>query len=150
MKKKIEKKTNKFQFSKLLPIVTCIIFIVCLYQGFTIDLETYVDLTVITTSITVSGGMFGSSIIYYLKKSQSENNVKLKMELYRVASEERLKYNEQMMILKQKYTLTEEEITNIECESPMDDFESGALSAIENTINMAESEAESFVEIQTY
>jgi hypothetical protein len=141
---------NKFQFSKLIVLITCVIFVVCLYNGLTIDVNGYTDLTVIATTITVSGGMFGSAIIWYLKKSQSENNVKLKIELYRVASEERLKYNEQMMILKQKYTLTDEDLMAIEDDSPMDNFETSALSAIEEVINMSEGDADSPIELQTY
>ena len=146
----MKKEKSKFQFSKLIVLITCIIFIICLYNGLTVNVEGYTDLTVIATTITVSGGMFGSAIIYYLKKSQSENNVKLKIELYKVASEERLKYNEQMMILKQKYTLSEEDLMSIEDNSPMDDFESEALSAIGNIISTSESEADSPVELQNY
>jgi len=148
--KKENKKRNKFQFSKLIVIVTCIIFVACLYHGLTLDLEHYADLTIVATSITVSAGLAGSSIIWYLKKSQSENNVKLKTELYKVASQERLYYNEQMMILKQKYMLSDEDIMAIENDSPMDDFESEALSSIQSVINVAESEADSPIELQNY
>ena len=146
----MKKEKGKIQFSKLIVLITCVIFIVCLYNGLTINVEGYTDLTVIATTITVSGGMFGSAIIYYLKKSQSENNVKLKIELYKVASEERLKYNEQMMILKQKYTLSDEDVMTIEDNSPMDDFESEALSSIQEVINMSEGDADSPIELQTY
>ena len=146
----MNKKEKKFQFSKLIVVITCAIFIVCLYNGLTINLEDYTDLTVVATSITVSSGLCGSSIIWYLKKSQSENNVKLKIELYKVASQERLNYNKQMIILKQKYMLSEEDIMEIENDSPMTDFESEALSSISGIISMSESEAESSTEIQTY
>lgn len=143
-------KEKKFQYSKLLPIITGIIFIGCLYHIFSIELENYVDLTVMTTSVTVSGGIFGSTILGYVKKSQSENNAKLKIELYKVASSERLKYNEQMMILKKKYEFSDEQVTDLENDSPMDDFSEKALSSIEDTLSMAESDAESPVEIQNY
>lgn len=150
MSKNKETNKNKFQFSKLIIIVTFIIFIICLFYGLSINLDGYTDLTVVATSITVSSGLCGSSVIWYLKKSQSENNVKLKMELYRVASQERLFYNEQMMILKQKYSLTEDEMIELENNSPMDDFEASALSSIEEVINMSEGDADSPIELQTY
>ena len=130
---KEKNKEKKFQYSKLLPIITGIIFIGCLYHVFSVNLENYVDLTVMATCVTVSGGIFGSTILGYVKKAQSENNVKLKIELYKTASRERLKYNEQMMILKKKYEFSDEQIMELENESPM-----------------AESEAESPVEMQTY
>ena len=85
-----------------------------------------------------------------LKKAQAENNVKLKIEMYRVASKEHLKYNEKMMILKNKYSLSDEEIMEIESGSPMDDFESSALCDIEEIIDVSESEADSPIELQTY
>jgi hypothetical protein len=147
---KEKNKEKKFQYSKLLPIITGIIFIGCLYHVFSVNLENYVDLTVMATCVTVSGGIFGSTILGYVKKAQSENNVKLKIELYKTASRERLKYNEQMMILKKKYEFSDEQIMELENESPMDDYELEALSSIQSIVNMAESEAESPVEMQTY
>lgn len=148
MKQNKEKK--KVQYSKLLPIITGIIFVGCLYHVFSIHLESYVDLTVMATCITVSGGIFGSTILGYVKKAQSENNVKLKIEMYKVASHERLKYNEQMMILKKKYEFSDEQIMELENDSPMGGFEYEALSDISDVINMAESDAETLVETQTY
>ena len=145
-----EKKEKKLQYSKLLPIVTCIIFVFCLYKGFTADFSTVLDASFFVTAITLSGGIFGSAIVWYMKKSQSENTVKLKTELYKVASQERLHYNEQMIILKNKYMLSDEEMMEIENDSPMDDFETNALSDIEATINDAQSEADASVELQTY
>ena len=145
-----EKKEKKLQYSKLLPIVTFVIFVVCLYKGYTADFSTMLDTSFYVTAITLSGGIFGSSIVWYMKKSQSENTVKLKTELYKVASQERLHYNEQMIIMKNKYMLSDEEMMEIENDSPMDDFETNALSDIEATINDAQSDADSSVELQTY
>ena len=46
--------------------------------------------------------------------------------------------------------LSDEEMMEIENDSPMDDFETNALSDIEATINDAQSDADSSVELQTY
>ena len=147
--KKMEK-INKFQFSKLIIITLCILFVICLYNGLMINTENYIDLTVIATSITVTGGLFGSGVIWYLKKSQSENNVKLKIEMYKVVSRERVKYNAKMMILKKKLEISDIDIMEIENDSPMVEFENQALSSINDVISAAENEADTLVELQNY
>ena len=141
---------NKFQFSKIIVVILFIIFIICLYNGLTINLENYTDLTVVAASITVSGGLCGSGVIYYLKKSQSENNVKLKIEMYKVASRERAKYNAKMMLLKKKFEMSDDALMEIENSSPMVNFEDEALSSINEIINAAENEADTLVELQNY
>lgn len=145
-----EKKEKKLQYSKVLPVVTFIVFTVCLYKGYTADFSTMLDTSFYVTAITISSGVFGSTIVWYMKKSQAENTVKLKTELYRVASQERLNYNEQMILMKSKYMLSDEELMEIESDSPMDDFESNALSDIESSINDIQADADSSVELQTY
>ena len=82
-------KSKKFQFSKFIVFVTGIVFILtlmyCLYLMRTVGL----DLTLGVTAITATSGMFGAGIIWYLKKSQAENVIKL-----RVAYAEALTKNE--------------------------------------------------------
>ena len=85
---------KKIQYSKLLPFITCFVFLICLYQTFITDFSSYVDLTLYATIITVSGSIFGTTIVWYMKKAQVENNVKLKIELYKTAFQEQLKYKE--------------------------------------------------------
>ena len=141
---------KKIQYSKLLPIITVVIFVVCLYKGYTADFSTMLDVSFYVTAITLSGGVFGTCLVGYLKKSQSENAVKLKTELYKVASQERLHYNEQMMILKNKYMLSDEELSDIEADSPMDDFATNALSDVETFIDETQADADESIELQTY
>ena len=141
---------KKIQYSKLLPIITVVIFVVCLYKGYTADFSTMLDVSFYVTAITLSGGVFGTCLVGDLKKSQAENAVKLKTELYRVASDERYKYNEKMVILKSKYMLSDEELAEIESDSPMADFETNALSDVENFINDTQADADSSIELQTY
>ena len=146
-----EKQTkNKFQFSKLIVIIACIIFLVCLYKGFTADFSTMIDTGFYVTAITISGGMLSTTIIWYLKKSQSENNVKLKIELYKTASRERIKYNAKMMILKKNFSLSDEDVMEIENDSPMGNFENEALADISEVISTIENDADSLVEMQNY
>ena len=58
---------NKYQYSKKIPIVTGVIFIS--FTLLSMFFGNIIDSTLAMTSISVSGGIFGSSIIWYLKKS---------------------------------------------------------------------------------
>jgi len=109
-----------------------------------------VDVSFYVTAITISGSLTATSFIFYLRKAQQENCVTLKTEMYRVASSERLKYNEKMMALKKKYSLSDEDVSEIEDTSPMDDFEQTALDSINDTINTAQMEADTLVEKESF
>lgn len=143
-------KFRKIQYSKILPIVSLILFAVCLFEGFTADFSTIVDVSFYVTAITISGSLTATSFIFYLRKAQQENCVTLKTEMYRVASSERLKYNEKMMALKKKYEIDDEDISDIEIGSMMDEFEQDALESINNTINQAQMEADTMIEKETF
>ena len=145
-----KEKKNKFQFSKVIVVVACIIFLICLYKGFTADYSTMIDVSFYVTAITVSGSLFSATIIWYLKKSQSENNVKLKIEMYKVASRERIKYNAKMMLLKKNLEMSDDVLMDIENGSPMVGFEDQALSSINEVISAAENDADTLVELQNY
>ena len=143
-------KEKKLQYSKIIPIATGLLFCACLYTAFNVDYSTVLDVSVYVTALTISGSGFISSIIWYLKKSQAENVFKLKIELYKQASRERLHYNEQMIVLKNKYFLSDEELVEIENESPMDDFEESALSDVTMSTDEAMNDATSPVELENY
>ena len=143
-------KFRKIQYSKILPIVSLILFAVCLFEGFTTDFSTIVDVSFYVTAITISGSLTATSFIFYLRKAQQENCVTLKTEMYRVASSERIKYNEKMMALKKKYEIDDEDISDIEIGSMMDEFEQDALESINNTINQAQMEADTMIEKETF
>ena len=55
-----------------------------------------------------------------------------------------------MLILKNKYVLSEEEFMDMEHDSPIMDLEGSIFSSIEETINVSQDDAESAVEIQHY
>lgn len=143
MKKKIE-------FSKIIVVIVFILFAVCLYNGLTIDVSEYTDLSVVLASITITGAMLTGIVSFYLKKAQVENSVKLKTEMYKVAVNEKINYTKEMIKLKNEYSLTDEELSDIENESPMESFETGALYSIDQTIENNLSDGETSVDIQTY
>lgn len=140
---------DKLQYSKILPIVTGIIFVAVLFKGLNINFETITDTAIFATAITVSGGIFGSTLKHYMNKSQAENVYKLKLGLYKDASKEHYKYNEKMYELKNKYGLVktiEDDLDDVILRS----FEDSALSDAETTLNDQMSNASESIEIENY
>lgn len=138
------------QYSKILPIITGIIFIGTLIKGFTMDFGAVMDTTFYVSGLTISGGLFGSAIISYLRKAQLENVQKIKGNIYSLATTERLRFIEESYKLKIKYGMTDSDIEEAEMISPMDEFENDALNSMSLTGDMAMDEASEKVEIQNY
>ena len=144
------KEKKHIQYSKTIPVITGLLFCVCLYKAFTVDYSTVLDVSIYASALTISGGLLGSSIIFYLKKSQAENVFKIKIELYKQASREKLYYNEQMIKIKNRYMLSEDEMMELENDSTMDEFVDAALSDVTSTTDNAMDDATSQVELQTF
>lgn len=141
-------KNKKFQYSKILPLITFALFCGCIIKVFTVDISTAYDLSVYATIVTTSGALCLTSVVWYLKNSQAEKVARIKSETYKVISEERFKYNEKMLKLKQKYKYTEEEVWDIENNSPLDELEQDALNSLNSSIDNAMEEATSSIEAQ--
>lgn len=73
-------KSNKFEFSKLVVILSFIMFIACIVRGDMLAREG-VDTTFIITAISISGGAFASTVAFYLNKTKMYNTARLKCEL---------------------------------------------------------------------
>ena len=140
---------KKIQYSKFLPAMTFILFCICILRCFSLDISNAYDLSVCATIITSSGALCLTSIVWYLKNSQAEKVARIKADTYRIISEERLKYNEKMLELKSKYKYTDEEIWDIENNSPMDELEQSALDSMNSSIDMAMDEATTSIEAQS-
>lgn len=134
---------KRFQYSKILPLITCTIFCICIYLSCVIDNE-----TVAISLMSSSGTIFLTAIVWYLKNSQAEKVANIKANTYRIISEERLKYNEKMMELKSKYELSDMDINEIESSSPLGDLENDALNSMNESIDNAMNDATSMIEIQ--
>lgn len=139
---------KKFQYSKILPVITFVLFCGCVYKCFTVDITSTYDLSMYVAIITSSGTLCLTAVVWYLKNSQAEKVARIKSETYKVISEERYKYNERMLELKQKYKYTEEEICEIENNSPLDELEQEAMSSLNTSIDNAMEEAVSPIEPQ--
>ena len=145
--KREEYKEKRFTTSKLHVIATGTIFtivmilVILLYLTGKID-NTF-DTTAIVTMITVTGGIFGSTLVWYSKKAASENHYKLRMALYRDAAATRLEFNEEMLKLKQKYEANDEDIEAIENQSDMDEMMDSALQSTISELDTCRDDSES-------
>lgn len=140
---------KKFQFSKLLPLLTGIIFLVSIYSSFHIDYSSVMDTAVYCTALTISGGIFGTTIVWYLKKSQVENIYKIKMGLYQEVSKQQLTYNEKMYKLKKEYALTDMDTIEID-NSTLEEMKSEELNGLRNYVEDNMNEASQTIELQNF
>lgn len=134
------------QYSKVLPVVTGLIFIAVLVWGFRDGVDTTYSLTALGTSSAI----FCAALVSYMRKSQLENVQNIKGNVYKLATDERLRFIEESYKLKLKYGMTDADIQEAEMASPMDEFESEALNSMAATSETAMDEASEKVEIQNY
>lgn len=139
---------KKIQYSKIITLLTFILFLGCIVKCFSIDISTAYDLSIYAAIITSSGALCLTTVVWYLKNSQAEKVARIKADTYRIISEERYKYNEKMLQLKSKYEYTDEEIYEIENDSPLDELEHDALNSMNSSIDAAMDEATSSIEAQ--
>ena len=139
---------KKFQYSKILPLITFALFCGCIIKCFSMDISNAYDLSIYAAIITSSGALCLTSIVWYLKNSQAEKVARIKSETYKIISEERFKYNARMLKLQAKYKYTEEEIWEIENDSPMDELEQDALNSLNSSVDSAMEEAVTSIEAQ--
>lgn len=138
-----------FQYSKILPLITFALFCGCIIKCFSIDISNAYDLSIYAAIITSSGTLCVTSVVWYLKNSQAEKVARIKSETYKVISEERFEYNKKMLELKSQYNYTEEDIWDIENNSPLDELEQDALNSLNASIDSAMDEATESIEAQS-
>lgn len=129
------RKEPKIQFSKLLTIGSLILFVWSLLQGFVTNFEQVYDTTVYVTAITISGGIFGVCLKAYMSKSKAENIYKIQKTMYEDIMNIKLKYNEGMMQLQQRYNLTQDDIDMNEAVSPLNDGVDNILNDMHENLN---------------
>lgn len=71
---------NMLQFSKLIIIISALVFVGTLIYCITRDLSSLYDSSLYVGAITITGGVFGSAIVWYEKKSQAENVAKIQLQ----------------------------------------------------------------------
>lgn len=140
----------KFQFSKILAIGSLVLFVISLLQGFTTDLSQAYDTTIYVTAITISGGIYGVCLKSYMSKSKAENIYKIQKTMYEDIMDIKLRYNEGMMQLSQKYNMTQSDIDMIDNVSPISDGATNILNDMNESINNHLCDVKTEDEIENY
>ncbi len=141
---------KRFQFSKIITIISIIIFCLVLFLSFQCDFTTYMDTAFIVTATTVSGGICGTCIVWMLKKSQSENLIKIRLGMYEDVKRIELDFNEKMFELKNKYKISDDELYEIKDSGNIDDFSNEIISETNSEMIERSTEANSNIELQNY
>lgn len=139
---------KKFQYSKILPLITFVLLCVCVAKCFSVDISNAYDLSLHVGIVTAVAALCLTTNVWYMKNSQAEKVARIKSDTYKVISEERFKYNARMLKLKAQYKYTEEEIWEIENNSPMDELEQDALNSLNSSVDNAMEEAVTSIEAQ--
>lgn len=140
---------NKFQYSKLITLLTFLLFCGCVVKCFCMDISNAYDLSIYAAIITTSGALALTCVVWYLKNSQAEKVARIKAETYKIISDERYNYNKRMLELKLNYGYSEEDVCEVEENSPLDELEQDALDSMNDSIDSAMDEATSSIEAQT-
>lgn len=143
------KKSNKIQYSKIITLLTFVLFCGCVIRCFSIDISNIYDLSLYATIVTTSGALCLTSVVWYLKNSQAEKVARIKAATYKIISKERFEYNKKMLELRAMYKHTEEDVFDIENNSPLDELMEDALNSMNCSIDSAMEEAVSSIEVQT-
>lgn len=116
--------------SKIIMWLFIILFIYVIYKGVNYDFSsvTYMDSAIFCGCIVAVSGILGAIVTKYLNNSNSENIPRIQLELYKKSMILRLRYNEQMMKMQNKYKITNDEVYEIENKSHMDEVSESILS----------------------
>lgn len=145
-------KQFKIRTSKLIMWIFIALFIYVIWRGVNYDFSsiTYMDTAIFCACIASVGGILGAIITKYLNNSNCENIPKIQLSLYEKSMDLRLNYNEKMMQLKQQYSITDDEVYQIENDSHMDDVTESILNNAISELDMKSSQAHEDVEITNY
>lgn len=148
----MSRNSKKVTTSKIWLAITGIIFVlVVIFSMYSIThSESVFDTTVYVTAITVAGGIFGSNLVWYSKKSASENHYKLRMSMYEDVVNQRLYFNEEMLKLKQKYNITDEEISELDISGDIDEIMDDELTNMKSKMDQDQSDVESPNEMHNF
>lgn len=145
-------KNIKIRTSKLIMWLFIALFVYVIYEGVNYDFSsvTYMDTAIFCACIASVGGILGAIITKYLNNSNCENIPRIQMNLYKQSMKLRLEYNEEMMKLKQKYSVTDDEIYEIENGSNMDEISESVLNNAISELDTKSAQTHEDVSIQNY
>lgn len=141
---------KKVRYSKKLVVFTSALFLGTLIFCLTRDYTSFVDVTIYASALTITGGIMGTSVLWYMKKTQAEHITSTQSDMYENVMRMRLEYNKEMMKLKKQYKMEDIEVEQIEMESPMDDFSESVMSNMEANVSQHMNEAITSIDMQNY
>lgn len=135
--------------SKIIMWLFICLFIYVIISGVNYDFSstTVVDTAIFCACIASVGGILGAIITKYYNNSNAENIPKIQLNLYKQSMDIRLKYNEKMMILKNKYEMTFDDVADIESDSNMTEVTDGILDSAISELNDKAAKTHEDVEI---
>jgi hypothetical protein len=143
-------KEPKFQYSKILPIISLVLFCIVLAKTMCVDYTDYFDTAVYVSAVTVSGGIFGMIVKSYNSKAKAENVSRIQQAMYHDTMKTRLWYNEQMCKIKKEYGLTDSDIQEIEDKSPIDDISEEQVNEMKQTLDNFASDSKEEDDVQYF
>ena len=146
MKKKIE-------YSKILATFSMLLFLCTLIYGYVVmthlimnESATIFDLTFFVSAITITGGVFMTTAKHYYSKSGLQNTTYIRNGVYEQILKVRLQFIEENLKLQKKYNVSQDEINEIEMESPFveisESFLGGTTMKIDEVQSLNEAEPE--------
>ena len=133
---------RKIEYSKILPTVSMILFVITLTVGFIAmfylilnGIETVYDLAFFISGITITGGIWSMTNKYYYSKTGLQNVASIRKSTYEEVMNVRLKYIEEVVKLKKKYNIDDDEINSIDSDAPFEELSNSALSSITNKLD---------------
>ena len=139
---------KKIQYSKIITFLTFALFFGCVAKCFSVDISSAYDLSLYSVIITSSGMLCLTSVVWYLKNSQAEKVARIKANIYKVISDEKYEYNKKMLELKNNNNYSDNDIYDVENNSPLDELEQDALDSMNSFIDNTMEEATSSIEAQ--
>ena len=138
---------NFTTFSKIIIVISFFIHIIMLLTGFILLLNGY-DTTYILGSSGITGTVLLTSIIFYYKKAQAENIIKNRIGFINASADVQIKIYKEILKLKKKYELTDEELDFIKQQISTANFTEEAISSANEKLDSLQEESEANIELQ--
>lgn len=136
------------QYSKLLVFFTGTLFLLSLIYCITRDISSVYDTSLYTAAITITGGVFGSAIIWYEKKAQAENVSKIQLQHIKDTAKIEFSMYEKKLRLQQELGILGE--ADSEADFSIEEQANEAVESDSSYLSEKLNDATSEPEIQTY
>ncbi len=143
---------KRFQYSKIIVFVSGAIFIATLFFCLTRDYSSIYDASLHVAAVTVTGGVFGSAIVWYEKKAQAENISKMQLQHVKDVAEIEFNIYERKVRLQKELGILGKPDIGMDDEGMMhvDEQLGEAISKDQNYLDARMDDSTSEPEIQAY